>query len=136
MAEPVTKLIEGLTFVSRALPPFRSIDLLPELAAAIGGAAAKSATDLDMVIAVIRGLGAGKLRELLPKILAGTTVTVTNHGAPQKVALTSVEAIDLAFDGNMKALPQAIALALEVSFGDFFAGFGLAAEAYKAKAVS
>ncbi len=120
MAASQTKLIEGLAVKSTPLPPMRALDLVPELAAAFDPSGAEN--DIGMFIAVAKGLGGGKLRHLLPQILAGTTVTITQNGQPVPVMLTSPEALDLAFDGHMRAFIGVVAFALEVSFRDFFEG--------------
>jgi len=125
-----SRVVEGLPVTSTPLTPWRTLDLLPELSGLMEpGAGADS--DLEMFAKVVSGMGKGKLRELLPQILAGTKVTVEESGKPTPVPLNSVEMFDLVFDGRMEALPGVVAFALEVSFGGFLAGLARLAEARK-----
>lgn len=127
-AEPKVKNIEGLTVKSTPLPVMRALDLVPELADLLDPTAE---SDVAMFAAVAKGLR-GRLRQLLPQILAGTTVTVTLNGDPKPISLNSPEAIDLAFDGHMRAFIPVVAFALEVSFRDFFEGGAQAVKALRA----
>lgn len=129
---PVSRAIEGLGAVtSTPLPPFRALDLLPEVAGLIDkGASAPN--DVAMFAAIMRGLGGGKMRELLPQILAGTKVPVTENGKTIPIQLNTVEAIDMAFDGRMETLADVIALAVEVSFKPFLSGLARSAQRLRA----
>ncbi len=117
------RVIEGLNVTSTPLPPFRALDLLPEIMGLIEPGA-NAGSDMALFSAISKGLGQGKLRTLLPQILAGTKLTITEGGTPVAITLNEVGAIDLAFDGRMKALPGVVGFALEVSFGDFLGGLG------------
>ncbi len=116
-----TRVIEGLNVSSTPLPPFRSLDLLPEIMGLMEPGAGAS-SDVAMFAAIAKGLGNGKLRTLLPQLLAGTKLTITEGGSPMTVTLNDVPTIDLAFDGRMKALPAVVGFAMEVSFRDFLDG--------------
>lgn len=136
MAEPVVQSIEGLTVKSTPLPPFRALDLVPEI---IGLAAPGANMDSDAATfaTILRGLGGGKLRELLPRILAGTKVMLPQAGgAAIEVQLDSVDGINLVFDGRMGAFPAVVGFAIRVSFADFLEGFGRAVQSFKAPAGS
>lgn len=128
--EPKSCSIEGLAVTSTPLPPFRALDLLPEIAGLVGPGAGSDQT--SRMLGIIKGLGSGKLRTLLPQLLAGTKVTITDGGKTNTITLSTVEMIDLAFDGRMRALPGVIMFALEVSFADFLAGLVQAAEKLEA----
>ncbi len=118
-----TEIVEGLPVSTTPLPPFRALDLLPELMELADG---NATNDVAMLASVAKKLGGGRMRTLLPQILAGTVVTVTENGKTSPVPLTSPELIDLVFDGRMKAFAPVVAFALEASFADFFAGLALA----------
>lgn len=122
-AQPKTELIEGLPVTTTPLPPMRALDLLPELMDLADGGAT---SDVAMLASVAKKLAGGKMRTLLPMVLAGTSVSVAENGKSSPVPLNDVALIDLAFDGHMRALAPVIAFALEASFGDFFAGLALA----------
>lgn len=131
MSSEQTRCIEGLTVTCKPLPPMRSLDLVPELAGLFEhGAGAEN--DVDMLIGLARGLAGGKLRSLLPQLLASTKVITDTAGKPTTVTLNSPEMIDLAFDGHMKAFIPTVAFALEVSFRDFFEGGAQAVRALRA----
>lgn len=134
MAESVTTSIEGLIVKSTPLPPFRALDLVPEIVGLIEPNASAD-SDAAMFAAILRGLGGGKLRELLPRILAGTEVMLPQAGAAAiPVRLDSVDGINLVFDGRMGAFPAVVGFAIRVSFADFLEGFGRAVQQFKAQA--
>lgn len=133
-ATPVSRAMDsGEVVVSTALPPFRAIDLLPELAA-LADEANVAGSDAAAFLTIARKLGGGKARHLLPLVLAGTKITVTENGQPMPILLNTVEAFDLAFDGRMSLIAPVVAMALEVSFRDFFDGFARLAKRLKAPA--
>ncbi len=132
-AQPQTKAIEGVAVTSTPLPPFRALDLLPELGALMDSSGVSLAdNDGAMFVALARNLGGGKLRKLLPELFAGTKIAIPESTTP--LLINTPEAIDLAFDGRMNLLAPALAFALEVSFRDFFAGLALAVKDLKARA--
>lgn len=128
-AEAKARICDGLACSSMPLPVMRALDILTE-ATGLMDAATNADSDMAMFGAVAKQLGGGKLRELLPRILAGTKVK-TSEG---EVLLDSPEMIDHAFDGKMGALPAVFAFAVEVSFMDFFEGSARVAAQLKAKA--
>lgn len=132
-AEPVTRSIDGFSVSSTPLPPMRAIDLIPEVASLMDDAA-ELETNAAMFFQIAKKLGQGRARELLPRILAGTKITVTENGAPIPITLNTVETFDLAFDGRMGLIIPVIAMALEVSFKDFFAGLARIAKDFREKA--
>jgi len=133
-ATPISRPMDtGEVVVSTPLPPFRAIDLLPELAA-LADEAGVSGSDGAAFLAIAKKLGGGKARHLIPQVLAGTKITVTENGQPMPILLNTVEAFDLAFDGRMGLIAPVIAMALEVSFRDFFDGFAQLAKRLKAPA--
>jgi hypothetical protein len=127
-----TRVIEGLTFSAQELSPFTVIDLSTEFAdlisSSVGGKGA-----LALAAGIMKGFGAGKLRELLPRLLQSVTTTVSDGGKPQRITLDSVESMNIVFSGRMKALAQVVAFAVEVSFADFLAGIVLVVPVAKAK---
>lgn len=129
MADAKVKVCDGLTCSSTPLPVMRALDILTECTGLMD-AANNADSDIAMFGAVAKQLGGGKLRDLLPRILAGTKVKTTEAD----VLLDSGEMIDHAFDGKMGALPAVFAFAVEVSFMDFFEGFARVAAQLKAKA--
>lgn len=129
-AQAKNKAIEGVACSSMPLPPFRSLDLLPELSGLMDANGARLEDDQAVFVALAKNLGGGKLRKLLPEILAGTKLAIAESSTP--LTLNTVEAIDLAFDGRMNLLAPVVAFALEVSFRDFFAGLALAVKGIRA----
>ncbi len=128
-AETKAKVIDGLACSSTPLPVMRALDILTECTGLMD-AANNAESDAAMFGAIAKQLGGGKLRDLLPRILAGTKVK-TPEG---DVVLSSGELIDHAFDGHFGSLPAVFAFAVEVSFADFFEGFARVAAQLKAKA--
>lgn len=127
-AEPKARVCDGLSCVSMPLPVMRALDILTECTGLME-AANDADSDAAMFGAVAKQLGNGKLRDLLPRILAGTKVKTPDG----EVTLNAPEMIDLAFDGHFGALPAVFAFAVEVSFLDFFEGFARVAAQLKAK---
>lgn len=126
-AEAKARVCDGLACVSMPLPVMRALDIITECTGLLE-AANNAESDVAMFGAIAKQLGS-KLRDLLPRILAGTKVKTPDGD----VTLNSVEMIDLAFDGHFGALPAVFAFAVEVSFLDFSEGFARVAAQVKAK---
>lgn len=62
---------------------------------------------------------------MLESLSCTSVVRVDDAGKKFNTDLTSVKAINKAFAGNLKAMLLTIKFALEVNFGDFFAGSGV-----------
>lgn len=135
--ESKRETIEGLSVKSTPLPVMDALDLYPELLE-FTSAFLNASDDGEFIGVVSKLLGNKRLRALLPKILAGTTVQVPDRDSGRDIAitLTDVNAINLAFDGRMKALPGVVAFAIRVSFADFFAGSAQLVEQLRAPAPS
>lgn len=117
-ATPVTRIFDGTTVTSTPLPPMRALDLVSELSGPLQGLKSNS----EIQSALLFALTSLNFRQLLPKLLVSTTITVADGGAPMKINLNTTEAIDLAFDGRMGIFLEVVAFALEVTYKDFFAG--------------
>lgn len=115
--------IEGLAVKSTPLPVMDALDLYPELLEFVS-AFVVTGDDGEFLGEITKLLANKRLRALLPRILAGTSVMVPEGegGREISVTLSDTNAINLAFDGRMKALPGVIAFAIKTSFADFFAG--------------
>ena len=124
--EAKQETIEGLLVKSTPLPPMTTIDLLPELLEFQGAfSSAKEGDQFDeaeFMIAIAKLLGNKRMRALLPQLLASTSVVIPE--LPTGLMLNSDGNINIAFQGRMRALPGAVALAVKVSFVDFFEGVG------------
>ncbi len=120
-SETKSEVIGGLKVKCAPLAPMASLDLLPELlefATAWSGAS----DDGALIASVGKLLRDKKLRTLLPQLLAGTTVMVPESGREIPLQLDSDRSIDAALLGHMGALAGIVALAVKVSFADFFEG--------------
>lgn len=133
--EPRTEIIEGVSVRSAPLSPFASLDLLPELADLIGGALGQD-SDAAAAVALARGLSNGKLRAILPQLLAATQVAVTQNNKQVWVPLNETDNINLAFAGRMNAFVGVVAFAFKVTFADFFEGGARAVKALRAGSVT
>lgn len=125
--QPVLRTIGGVAVKSTPLDPFRTLDLIPEITGLIGDTSGAK-TDVDVFLKATKNLGGGKLRTLLPQILAGTSMPVEGGAY---LPMNTVEHINMCFDGKMAMLPEVIAFAMEVSFSDFLAGLASVAKQFK-----
>ncbi len=115
-----TRTINGMIVKSTPLDPFRTLDLIPELTGLLNEVDGQGST-IGMFVRGMKQLGGGRLKVLLPQVLAGTSMPI-DGGA--YLSLGQVDNINIAFDGKMGMLPDVVAFAMEVSFADFLAGLG------------
>lgn len=122
-----TRDIDGLTVTSTQLPAMRSFALMARLGKVIAPA-------LGMVegVSLTSGIGAlapalaqlfaqldgAEAESLAREVLASTSVVVDGR----RLELSRTEMINLAFEGRIKTMLATLKFALEVNYGDFFAG--------------
>mgnify|MGYP001578780323 CR=1 FL=1 len=130
-----TKIFDGVQVTSVQLPAMLGYDLLnkvgevfsPALAALKGvevDTFESLITRLDVsalgppLMALFGKLNAADKKNLPPEILAGSYAMVEGV----RVDLGSANGINIAFEGKLLALFQAMAMALKVNFADLFVG--------------
>ena len=122
MIETKEKVIGARTYLVSALPAFKALDVLEKLTSAAGPAmAALAAGGQEAKVevaaaALFARMSGGKLRELAGDLLA--SVAVVEDGKRRDM----LKGFDVEYAGRLFEVMQVMAFAVEVSFGDFFAG--------------
>lgn len=124
----VKRVVEDMTIFSVELDFETATDLLPELLSVIGpggGAAQFGISHIGEAIGMMAtALCGGRLKALLPRILAGTTIVFA--GDAKYELAKGWPALNAAFTGRKQYAIAPVKLALEVNFRDFLDGFALA----------
>lgn len=129
-AQPLTRehMIEGFRVLSTELDFCSAADLVPELVAVVApGFDIQGQTDASVgkaIAAMSTSLVGGKLRALLPRLLAGMQVVIPDE---QRYELSTEKGINGAFKGRKKLGMACVKQALEDNFRDFFDGADLSA---------
>lgn len=133
MLKSDTREIGDLKVTVTQLPPRRAFRLAAKLAKYLAPALAGLKADTELSLealtpalgAMMRELEDDDLDRLLSDLFASTSVIVTDaKGQARKHDLVTPEAIDRAFEGQLKHMLTAMRFSLEVNFGDFFEGPG------------
>lgn len=141
-----TREIDGISVTSTQFPAMKAYNLfgkLVRLAAPVFGAMAGVGGEPDAdatmtaISALFSQLDEETADDLALKLLASTQVLMPaseQRPQPRILSLTSREAIDTAFEGQLMTMLGAMKLAIEVNFSDFIATALRAARERKAKA--
>ena len=127
--------INGLTVTTRQLTPMRAYRLLSKLGK-LAGPIAKALTPgaiervkagdygaaIPIAMSVFIELKDEENEALALDILRGTAVKMSEGNQPKLLQIDSSAKIDIAFQGNLKAMLGAMLFALEVNYRDFFVG--------------
>jgi len=108
--------IRGLRVDVQQLPCMASFRLMPDLMKVAAPVFEQQTSLVEAVATCVANLDADRLESLTLRLLVG--VDVTKDGT--KIDLNSSNAINRAFNGNLAALIETLAFALEVNYQDFF----------------
>lgn len=123
--------IDDLKFTSTQFPAMRALPLLGRLVKTIGPAIAvlsEAKLDSDMselaapIALALKDLDPNAVTALACEILASTSVILVGPQGAANIPLSSVENINIAFEGRLMTMFKVLGFAVKLNFADFFAG--------------
>jgi len=120
-----TRDIEGIEITTTQLPPLRALALMPRLGKVIAPMLALDGVSMDSdvrelvpaLVQMLDTLSGDEATALTRALLASTTALLDG----KMVQLNRDETLTMVFAGRLKAMVLAVAFAVGVNYGEFFA---------------